>query len=222
MADFIPRPDEEFNTYITTKFLPYLTANAATLGVATAKVTAFTALVTAWSYAWTAHQNAQSAAQVATLSKDGARVTLEEAAREIAAGVQANPAVTDPQKEGLGVTVRKTSRNPVDVPSTTPIIQKIDTSTRGILRLHFVDFETPDSKLKPPGVRGCEIREQIGGTAPVNPENMAFLATESRTPYRADFSAEDIGKTVYFACRWVNSRFQPGPWSQISSAIVPS
>jgi hypothetical protein len=51
---------------------------------------------------------------------------------------------------------------------------------------------------------------------------MAYLANESRTPYRADFEAEDIGKMVYFACRWVNSRHEPGPWSQVCSAIVPS
>jgi hypothetical protein len=41
-----------------------------------------------------------------------------------------------------------------------------ETSTRAILRLHFVDSETPDSRAKPAGVKGCEIREQIGGTAP--------------------------------------------------------
>jgi hypothetical protein len=222
MADYIPPNDEDFNTYIVNKFLPYLTANATPLGVTAAKVTALTAAKVAWGYAWTAHLNAQNAAQGATITKDSTREDAEELIREIANAVQANPDVTDTQKELLGITVRKTARNPAAVPTTVPIIQKIDTSSRGILRLHFVDFATPDSKAKPAGVRGCEIRAQIGGTAPVNPDNMAFLATESRTPYRADFEPEDIGKTAYFACRWVNTRNQTGPWSQIYSAVIPS
>lgn len=101
-------------------------------------------------------------------------------------------------------------------------MQRIDTSTRGILRLFYADQTTPNSRAKPPGVQGCEIREQIGGTPPTNPNTMAYLATETRMPYRADFEPEDIGKTVYFALRWVNTRGEPGPWSQVYPAIVPS
>jgi hypothetical protein len=71
-------------------------------------------------------------------------------------------------------------------------------------------------------VESCEIREQIGGTAPTNPNTMAFLATESRMPYRADFLPEDVSKTVYFALCWVNRKLEPGPRIQIYSAIVPS
>ena len=50
---------------------------------------------------------------------------------------------------------------------------------------------------------------------------MAFLAMETRAPYRADFEAPDAGKTVYFAFRWVNTTGKPGPWSQIYSAVCP-
>jgi len=99
---------------------------------------------------------------------------------------------------------------------------RIDTSTRAILRLFFADSMTPDSRAKPEGVQSCEIREQIAGTEPVDPDSMPFLANETRTPYRADYEGTDVGKTVYFALRWVNTRGKPGPWSQIYSAIVPS
>ena len=50
---------------------------------------------------------------------------------------------------------------------------------------------------------------------------MAFLAIETRSPYRADFEAPDAGKTVYFAFRWLNTKGQPGPWSQIYDAVCP-
>ena len=113
-------------------------------------------------------------------------------------------------------------RTPVAVPTTTPTLQKADVSTRAIVRLFIADSTTPDRRAKPAGVQGAEIREQIGGTAPVNPETMAFLAVETRPPYRADFEATDIGKTVYFALRWQNTRGETGPWSQIFSAVIPS
>jgi hypothetical protein len=222
MPDYIPDEDDEFDTYAVTKFAPYATANATALGIATADITALTAGVTAWTYAWTGHTNTKSAFQSATINKNEKRAALEELIRKIAANVQANQAVTDPQKESLGVTVRKTTRTPSPIPTTPPSMQRIDTSTRGILRLFFVDSATPDSRSKPPGVQSCEIREQIGGTAPTDPEAMSLLAIETRMPYRADFEAGDIGKTVYFAMRWLNTRGKPGPWSQIYSAIVPS
>jgi hypothetical protein len=51
---------------------------------------------------------------------------------------------------------------------------------------------------------------------------MSLLAIETRMPYRADFDPEDVGKVVYFALRWINTRGQAGPWSQIYNAVVPS
>jgi hypothetical protein len=32
----------------------------------------------------------------------------------------------------------------------------------------------------------------------------------------------DVGKTVYFTLRWINTRGKPGLWSWIFSAVVPS
>jgi len=69
---------------------------------------------------------------------------------------------------------------------------------------------------------GCEIREQIGGTRPLDPNAMAFLAMDTRTPYNAVFEPGDVGKTAWFAFRWVNTRGETGPWSEVFEAIVPS
>lgn len=221
MADYIPAPDDEFNTYATVQFGPYAATNATALGISTPAKTALAAALNAWGYAWTGFTNAEAAFRAATDEKDAKRAALVTELRAVANTVQANPAVTDTQKAALGVTVRKTTKTPVAVPSTTPSLQRADTSTRAILRLFIVDASTPDSRAKPPGVQGCEIREQIGGTAPTDPEAMHFLAIETRMPYRADFEAADVGKTVYFALRWVNTRGESGPWSQVYSAVVP-
>ncbi len=221
MADYIPAPDDEFDTYAVTKFAPYAQANGTALGIPAADLTTLSAALTGWGYSWTGFVNAESAFRSATDDKGTKRGALEAAIRAIAGKVQVATGVTDAQKEALGITVRKTTRTPVAVPTTVPSFQRIDTSTRAILRLFIVDATTPDSKAKPPGVQGCEIREQVGGTAPVDPETMSLLAIETRMPYRADFEAMDVGKTVFFALRWRNTRGEPGPWSAVQSAVVP-
>lgn len=221
MGDYIPGPDDEFDTYFRDQFGPYVATNFAALGLTAGDNTALQTEVDAWGYAWPAFTNAEAAFTAATADKDTRRAAAQVVMRRLAMKVQNNPAVTDMQKAGMGITIRKTTRTPVPVPTTVPTLSRVDTSTRAILRLFFADSTTPDSKAKPAGVQGVEIREQIGGTAPVDPSTMAFLAMETRAPYRADFEAMDIGKTVYFALRWVNTRGQPGPWSQIFNAVIP-
>jgi hypothetical protein len=222
MRDYIPDSDDEFNTYAGTKFVPYAVANATALGLPPGDITSLQAKMTAWNDAFTAYENAKAAYAAALEAKDAARSDLEGDMRMAAGKVQANPAVTAAQKEGLGVTVRKTTRTATPVPSSVPSMQRIDTSTRSILRLFIVDAASPDSRAKPPGVQSCEIREQIGGTPPTSAESMPFLALETRMPYRADYESGDVGKTVYFALRWINTRGEPGPWSQVYTAVVPS
>ena len=221
MSDYIPAPDDEFDTYLRDQFAPYVNTNFAALGLTAADNTSLQGPTSAWGYAWVAQTNAAAALEATTMDKDHKRADVEVVIRRLAMKLQSNPAITDAQKAALGITVRKTTKTSVGVPTSVPVMSRVDTSTRCILRLFFADATTPDTKAKPPGVQGCEVREQIGGTAPTNPETMAFLAIETRAPYRADFEATDVGKAVYFAFRWLNTKGQPGPWSQIYSAMVP-
>ena len=221
MSDYIPAPDDEFDTYLREQFTPYVQANFAALGLSAADNTAIGDATIAWGYAWPAFTNADAAFASATADKSIKRDAAETVVRRLAMKVQSNPAVTDMQKAALGITVRKTTKTPIPAPTTVPVLNRVDTSTRCILRLFYADSATPDSKAKPFGVQGAEIREQIGGTTPTNPNAMAFLAIETRAPYRADFEAADVGKTVYFALRWQNTKGETGPWSQIFTAVVP-
>jgi hypothetical protein len=104
---------------------------------------------------------------------------------------------------------------------THPVLPCIDTSSRLTLRLFYADSATPDRAEKPPGAQYCEIREQIGGVAPVDPESMTTLAMEGRAPYRANFEPADAGKPVWFALRWIDHFGCSGPWSPIFASAVP-
>jgi len=104
-------------------------------------------------------------------------------------------------------------------PTTRPVVT-VDTSQRLQHTLHFFDETTPNSRAKPDGVKGAEIRRAVAD-APVNdPEQMDFLALDSATPYVAQYTAAEAGKTASYIIRWVNRRDEPGPWSQTVSATI--
>jgi hypothetical protein len=222
MPDFIPDDDEEFNTYAVQKFGRYVEEHGGELGLTPEEVADFLAALQDWKLKWAEQNRAKNAFQAATIAKDESRRMLDKNMRQVARRVQANDEVTDPQREGLGVTVRKTSRRPVARPETIPHLQRVDISTRETLRLFIADSTASRSRAKPAGVQGAEIRQQIGGAAPVDPETMPFLTIATRTPYRIMFDPEHVSKPVHYALRWVNRRGVPGPWSQIYSTVVPS
>ena len=49
---------------------------------------------------------------------------------------------------------------------------------------------------------------------------MPLLAMDSRPPHRTDFDPGDVGKTAYYALRWISSKGAMGPWSAISGYPV--
>jgi hypothetical protein len=220
MPDYIPSPDDGFDQWAQA-LVTYLTTDATAPSLTAAQKTTLTNAVTPWTAAYAAHLKAQQAAVTAAQAKDAARSTFEGILRQFIGDIQRAPATTDTQRTAMQVTVPKQGRTPVGEIESHPVMQRIDTSTRLRHRLFFIDSDTPDSTAKPAGAKFCEIREQLGGTAPTNPDTMPQLAMESRSPHRNDFQPGDEGRFAYYAMRWLNTTGDPGPWSPLYSAVVP-
>ena len=68
---------------------------------------------------------------------------------------------------------------------------------------------------------GCEP-----GTTPTDQpapplgDSYKFLSVSSRGNRQTDFPGAEAGKTAYYALRWVNTRGEKGPWSEVTSATV--
>jgi hypothetical protein len=105
------------------------------------------------------------------------------------------------------------------VPTTRPIVS-VDTSQRLRHTINFTDETTPNSRAKPAGAMGCEIWVKVGDPAPTDPAQLRFLATDTRTPYVAQYNGEDAGKVAHYMLRWVNTKGEQGPWSQTVSATI--
>ena len=216
--DFIPNGDTDFNSWIKI-FATYFAANFAALGFTAAQNTALQNMWTSWQTDYPAHLTGQANASALAQKKDITRDNVEGLARNYSATMQANTSVTDDMKAALQITIPKTTKTPAPVPATRPM-GNIDNRNRLQHTLHFFDESSPNSKAKPAGVRGCEIWEKIGGPPPNGPSDVTYLATDTRTPYLNHFDASAAGQTVHYMLRWVNTRNEPGPWSETISVTV--
>lgn len=220
-TDFIPSTDADFGNFYT-NLANYVSTGGATLGLTSAQESAFAAAFTAWSTAWDDLMTAQRAYNVALATKDTTRAAGTMQIREVNRIAQAYPAVTDASLEAAGLPVHKKTRTPVGSIETHPVLYRVD-NEHLLQRLWFSDSATPGSKAKPKGASLCEIRQTLvpaGGAAPTDPETMPLLALDTKSPHRTDFESADVGKTAYYAQRWVNTRGEPGPWSIVTSYLV--
>jgi hypothetical protein len=217
MKDYIPSSDADFEIWRIT-FDKYLKNNLASLGLTAGDIAALDALQTAWGNALNSLLSAKNAFEAAVALKNDVRQQLEDAIRAFVKQLQANPATTDDQRAGLGVTVPDTTRTRVPVPATRPIGWVETEPLRNTI--HFRDKETPDRKAKPEGYSGCQIWYFIGPQPPTDLDQYLFLAKDTQTPYVHVFDLEDVGKTIHYRLRWVNTRDEPGPWSEIITATI--
>jgi hypothetical protein len=218
MADFLPDNDAELVAW-TTNFVTYANANLAALGLVAGDLAPITTNQTTFNTTFNANIAAQNAAKNAAAAKDTARANLETVLRTLVRKIQANAAVTNAQRQSLGISLRGTARTPVGAPTSHPVLA-VDTSQRLRHTVAFVDSATPTSKAKPDGVLGCEIWVKIGGAPPTDPSELSFLGLDTRTPYTVEYSGDDAGKTAHYMARWTNTRAEQGPWSETASATI--
>ena len=53
-----------------------------------------------------------------------------------------------------------------------------------------------------------------------NPAALVFLTMTTKPTFRADFKPGDGDKTAVYMARWINTRGEKGPWSEIATATV--
>lgn len=53
-----------------------------------------------------------------------------------------------------------------------------------------------------------------------DPSSFTFLTMTTRPSFRAVFKAGEGGNTAVYMARWVNTRGEKGPWSEVTTATV--
>lgn len=218
MADYVPNTDADFDTWQDNLY-KYASDHLAELGLTTADLAPITAARSGWTTTLADHISAQAAAQVASQAKISSREDYEALLRSFVQGVQAKPDLDDKHRAGLQINVRSTSRTPAGVPGSSPVAT-IDTSHRLRHTINFNDEHTPTRRAKPEGVMGCQIWVKVGDPAPTGPSQLHFLATDTATPYIAEYDEADANKVAHYMLRWENRKGEAGPWSQTVSATI--
>ncbi len=214
----IPSGDGEFLEWGDV-FCAYLGTTADEWGIPEAAVAALEGFRTEYRRAYTAAQN-PNRGKADVFAKNEARAAYEaDVRRFIQEYIAFSHLVSDDDRILLGVTVRSASRTPVPVPSTIPSFT-IGTAVLQHLSIIFHD-ENGAGEAKPFGVHGAEILWEIRETPTENQEDLTHSAFSTRSPYKLAFTGDQRGSRVYVCLRWENTRGEKGPWSAISSAVVP-
>lgn len=218
MSDYIPSSDADFDAW-TRNFVDTAIADATALGLSPAQVTSLQGGQADWGVKYPASNTAQAAMNSAVQAKNDSRSGYEDLIRSLANIMQTSPQVTDAQRQSLGLNIRSTTRTAAGAPTSRPVAT-VDTSQRLRHTINFVDDSTPTSRAKPEGVQGCEIWMKVGDSAPAGPNDVHYLALDTRTPYTVEFEAADAGKTAYYMLRWISTRGDTGPWSATVSGTI--
>jgi hypothetical protein len=218
MPDFLPDSEDALEAWLS-NFIAEAKNLPAALSLAPAAVTTFETQLTQLQTSRANINSIKAQLSAETQTKNTLIEALSADARAFARTLQANPLLTDANRASLGLPIPDTTRTPAAVPTTHPIAQ-IDVSQplrhTGTVR----DEATPNRRAKPKGVHGVEVRYQVGGPEPTDPNQMLTLGTFPNSTFVKDFPLADAGKIVYYYMRWINKRGQPGPWSELISATI--
>jgi hypothetical protein len=217
-ADYIPTNDGIFLTWVKTLFA-YVAEHAALWGLLPDSWAHITPLITDYETAYNKAQD-PNRGKADTALKNSTRNVLKKNVRQFVKGfLEYNPAVTDDDRERMGLPVHDTKPTPVPAPDSIPV-PLAKTPFAGVVELHVTDSAS-ERKAKPAGVHGFETCWAVLDTPPTDWTQLARSSFSTRTPLRLSFSGNERGKTLYFALRWENNRGVKGPWTDIMSAVIP-
>ncbi|MFN8871941.1 MAG: hypothetical protein ACK5ZG_11890 [Phycisphaerae bacterium] len=183
----------------------------------------------AFAEAFAASVAADAAARAATAAKDAARDALLEAVRMLAQQAQHEPDMDNSVRVDAGLTARKATRTRTSTPRVAPLVSAAPVE-RFVHELRLVvEGEAAGSsgaavrKAKPKGVQRAEVYRAIANAdAPMPTDDAAFVYVDSVSESAARFTLDGqaVGKQAYYKVRYVSSRGQRGPWSNVASATV--
>jgi hypothetical protein len=219
---YLPASDANFNDWLL-NFSTKLTASPATYGLIAGDATAVAGVTTTWSAAYLAATSPATRTPVTIAAKDAARSAAEAMVRPYASRISVNPAVTNPNKIAIGVTVRSTTPTPIPPPITAPTLD-LKSAISGVQTLNF---KQPGAvgKAKPYGVVGVQLFASIGTVFATDPDQAVYIGVATKSPSTQTFAPTDIGKKVTWFARWVTRSgpggiAQPGPWSDALNLII--
>jgi hypothetical protein len=211
MPDYIPsREGDKMNWLLNNS--SYVNTNATSLGVPTGRASVYLSAVSAADAAITAATVAADQAKAATTNKQEKIAAAVEIGREIAGIVQANPAVTNPQRDAGGWPIHQTSRTPQPGPSVIPAVV-LKPSTPWAQEIGIIVPSDPTSRARPANVEAWQVFLCVSDAAPVGTNNCRLVGQTTKPSFTVPFESADASKTAWIIVRAVGNKGEFGPLS---------
>ncbi|HET9824180.1 MAG TPA: hypothetical protein VFP87_02535 [Chitinophagaceae bacterium] len=231
-TDYIPAKEEQFQEW-QQNFLSVLIASYKKWQIPTEELNYLNELQRSWNeyyaIASKAFKETRTCSQVH--DKIQARKILTGAIRLfVSRWISRNPCITDQERTILRVTVRENTHKRPPVPSTKPVCLKISHIDHLQLVLDVRDERSKEFRRLPEKVKELEVWGVLGD------QRTDSLITSNRqlngytsfnfvggfTNHRATINFEEgsSGNSFSFRMRWLNSRKEPGPWSDVYSTFI--
>lgn len=215
---YLPSRDADLQTWAVA-FSGLITATPTVYGLIAGQATTLAGLVSAYTSALALATGAATRTSVTVAAKDTAKANLVFLIQSYVAIIQGYPAITPALLSGLGLTVRSTTRTPINPPTTFPLISILSIISLNA-RLTISDELTPDAKKRPFGAAGMELYIKVAGPAPIDLSSMTYVGVFTRTP--TDFVVPNaaLGETVFMRGVWINDKGERGPMGPLVSATA--
>jgi len=219
-SDFIPNPDDAFDTWFAA-YQQYVAANFAALGLTPAEALEIQTAKINWSLGYSNVVVTKNVYQAAVETKDQKRADAEVVIRKITGKIQARPETTDPQRQGLGITVPDRIPTPLDPEKILlhPAPLHLVKPGRGQAELHFgPDPGNENSNALPSICRAVRIFRAMGGV-PQDISGWVFLSEQSHSPW-VDVIGNSAPITVSYRFQYVDRLGRPGQFSDPVTVAV--
>ena len=203
-----PRKDSEINTYFR-RVVPYLDLNKLRLLIQEAVILLLQDLLSQWTDIYSESQNPDVRTTAITLTKNTVKKELTKQLRSTYNDIPKSLLTID-DRVVLNLKERDTIMTPIALVKYAPKASLESYSHLEHL-LRIVDPTNPDTKEMPYGHK-VEIQMAYKTTeAPIWQE----VGIASRFLYYVNFEEEDLGKTVMYRFRYINTTGKQGKWSNI-------
>jgi len=139
-----------------------------------------------------------------------------------------NQIITDTQRESMNIPVHEKTHQRSPVPESRPICMRINHREYLQLVLDIRDEHSLNVGKLPARVKEMELWGklhkpfQIKRDHQMNDVSMfGFMGSFTRHLAKLKFDEGSSGGTFLFRMRWLNSRKETGPWSEVYSTIIP-
>jgi len=193
-------------------FAAGISANAPLYGLSAADAAGIQAAVDAYATALTVATTPSTRTEVTINDKNNARNAAEQICRQFAILIKFNDGISDGDKIAIGVRPVNNSREPINVPDTSPLLSII-AATPGAQTLRYSDTFTPDSAAKPFGAANLQLFVAVADDEVDDPALASFQGAHTRNPIGVGFTAPDDGKVATYFARWASRKGEVGPWS---------